>query len=209
MTGVVQTSPSAETVRNLRSVSPDLVSTTFVFKANSYVFKNGKGEFEYYSLGNISKKLRESKGLFFQLPKRPPLVEDGVILISGKVAIAVTADDIIRGRVCKSRALTTRALREFVYGVQSAGDSGADQSSSAEPVEELVVSTSDLQDSGDEGPGQDSWNEEWSEADMALEEQITSLYFAENPQALRRISDFAHSRQAVAGSSVPASDEGT
>jgi hypothetical protein len=77
-----------------------------------------------HSIGQVSKKIKESPGLFVRLPRRPPLVEDGILLLSGRVAIYVSADDIVRGRVCKGKTLSIRAFKEFVYGIGATSSSG-------------------------------------------------------------------------------------
>lgn len=201
MTEVVQTSPQTiRSIKNLRGTAPDLTSGTFVYRTNSYVFKSPDGTFLYYSLGNISKKLRESPGNFFTLPNRPPLIEDGLVLLSNKAVLFISADDIIRGRVYKKNLLTTEELKVFIYGTRDSSNSGTSGS------EELGFDTAPLQIEDIEGSGETLGAEECSAADLALEEQIQTLFFAKNPQALRGIADFAHSRQIIEGSPIQDSD---
>ena len=201
MAEVVQTSPTTlRLVRNLRGTAPDLVSSTFLFKTNSYVFKNPEGQFEYYSVGPISKRVKETQGKFVTLLKRPPVIENGLILLAGRVAVVVSSDDIIRGRVNKTLTLTNQGLREFVYGTSGRKEGAGTGPDSGELGPEF--DTANIQDVDFEGSGEVLGSEECSAADLAVEEQIEALFFTENPQALRRVSDFAHSRQAASGGSV-------
>jgi hypothetical protein len=188
MTEVMPTSSTVleiGSLGNLQEAHIDFISPVFVYKAHHFVYRDDQRGFLYFSLGKC--KVDDSS-LFFNLPSRPPVLRDGVLILPGKVLIKISRDDIIRGRACKSRMLTSSEQRIFINGTD---DTVSESEGEA------------VQPEDNQGTIQDFGDEERTDADLALEEQIEALFYASNPQALGRIQDLTRTRQVAKRRPIP------
>lgn len=121
-------------------------------------------QFRYYFL-----KSRERAGCFF-ITKLPPVLGDGVVVISGN-AYVVSQEDMVRARVLKSRKVTFEQAYEVLTGERLPSTRSSDSSDGGIPA---VSVENEL------GFSENPRDDEFSEADLYSEEQIFALYGEED-----------------------------
>lgn len=211
MTKVVPTPPTAtqtgmDRVYNPSNVQPEMSTASFSPKANYFAFSRNN-QWHYIPVSGVAKAFDAETKKVVLLPTRIPVLIDGFVCLTNRRVVRVTVDDIVRGRVCKFKLLSSAEVGRLTNVGRTEATSAGDGSSGGAGESPDKVSRKGgkqtIQTERDEGLSQDTWDEDRSAADLALEEQMFSLLFKEDTQALRRIKNVAHTRQLIEGCAVP------
>lgn len=198
-----------EIFRNPSKVQPEIETQTFTPKANYYVRKGPSGSFQYFFLSGASKSFDAATRNVVSLASKVPLLQEGYVCLTGKRVVKVSVDDIIRGRIIKSKVLTSAEVQELISGRRQDDSSSPVGGAGTSNTKVIASGGKAIQDDDDQGPGEISWDEERSAADMVMEEQMLALLYTQDTQALRRIKDTAYTRQLIESSAVSDPDEDT
>ncbi|HET8689646.1 MAG TPA: hypothetical protein VFM18_23810 [Methanosarcina sp.] len=180
MTAAVITSLAQKSKWNPCGSTPSLISETFEYESNSFVFYNEEHKvFVYFKVKGLTKNIEEDMGKQRKisiLQDLPPVLIDGYLLLTKKRVIRAPASHLLKRQVLSLNAITYKEFSDEFLGKYTSTKSSRRNSTAA---------------------SQDAGVSEREAADLVMEDQIEALFFARDSQALGRLSDIAHTKRAI------------
>lgn len=148
--------------------SPKLSLTTLEVKNNYYVVP-ANGLFHYFPI-KIDEETEDKSIMRFE--KTPPILIDGIVIYQKKL-YEITAKDILRCRIFKSREITTKRETHGSAGSQSGSTTDPTESPTTNPIN--TAGTEAVRYKIEQSPLRGIELEISEAADLVWEEQIESL----------------------------------
>lgn len=199
MTAAVITSLAQKSGWNPCGSTPSLVSETFEYESNSFVFYNNEHKvFVYFKLKGLTKNIDEDMALgkkISNLEDIPPVLTGGYLLLTKKRVLRLSAKHILKKQVLAVNALSYEEFENEFVNKYSGIPVKAGRTKSKRAIDETA--------------GQAVRISEREDADVVMEDQIESLLFERDSQALGRLSDIARTRRAIKAGPTGDTQDGT
>lgn len=199
MTAAVLTSLAQKSGWNPCGSTPSLVSETFEYESNSFVFYNNEHKvFVYFKLKGLTKAIDEDMEQgkkISNLEDIPPVLTGGYLLLTKKRVIRMASTHILKKHALSINAISYEEFENEFINKYAGKPSKPGRAKTKRGINETA--------------GEIAWVSQSEDADLVMEDQIESLLFERDSQALGRLSDIARTRQAIKGGATRDPENGT